>query len=149
MSKNKKGRETEERCRKLLLTIPGATIQQIDWTLRLFDRYVNIECKYKTKLWRDPNNPNFVGAGMDNSQIFLRNILLEDKKERTILFIFVKNDLNIYYQYVDILLEGECVDCYWSIPPSTIFSINSFKIWGKEPLKEIESFIYFIGENLS
>lgn len=112
------GIEAEQKAR-LFLKKHGWGVQQLDWLGKKDNKWVIFEVKSR-ELFQPPP---FLGTGIDKSQIFLRNQLLQDLQIRTMLIVFVKDTDDIYYQYLDALEKGKHFDTKNGI---RIFPLTSY-----------------------
>ena len=119
MSITECGIEAEKKAR-ILLKSHGWQIQQADWIGRKNNKWLVFEIKQR-ELFKPPP---FTGTGLDKTQIFLRNLLLEDLGLRTMLIVFEKDTENIYCQYLDVLEKGNHFDTKNKI---RIYPIENFK----------------------
>jgi hypothetical protein len=77
--------------------------QQLDWiALSPNRKWLCVEVKYKSRLFHPPP---FWGIGLDLSQVFLRNKVLEFLSIPTFLIVYVEEQP--YGQYLDILGNGK------------------------------------------
>jgi len=101
---------SETRALEILRRSGFKNIQQLDWTAKKDDVWSIFEVKDKELFEPGPNYPHW-GAGLNKSQLYLRNQLLEDWGARTYLLVFAKGTTDIYGAYLDELeSKGECYD---------------------------------------
>lgn len=105
MSITLEGIEAEKKAREIIKNM-GWQVQQLDWIGKKDDKWTIFEIKQRELF--EP--PPFLGTGLDKRQLWLRNQLLKDLGLRTILIVFVKDSIDIYWQYIDELEKGKSYD---------------------------------------
>jgi hypothetical protein len=90
----------------LILKKLGYGIQQLDWIGKKDGLWTIFEVKTRELF----NPPPFLGTVLDKRQVYLRNLLKDELKLRTVLIVFEKSTDNVYWQYLDILESGKHFD---------------------------------------
>lgn len=119
MSLHLEGIEAEKKARLFLKKFGINNIQQLDWFVKLNDKYFIVEVKER-ELYKPPP---FYGTGLDIRQLNLRLQVYNDLGIDTILIVFEKNTENVYVQKISILENGEYHDTKNKI---RIYKIENF-----------------------
>jgi hypothetical protein len=119
MSLHLAGIEAEKKARLFLKKFGINNIQQLDWLVKLNDKYFIVEVKER-ELY---SPPPFYGTGLDIRQLNLRLQVYNDLGIDTILIVFEKNTNNVYVQKISILEQGEYNDTKNKI---RIYKIDNF-----------------------
>jgi hypothetical protein len=119
MSLHLEGIEAEKKARLFLKKFGVNNIQQLDWLVKLNDKYFIVEVKER-ELY---SPPPFYGTGLDIRQLNLRLQVYNDLGIDTILIVFEKNTNNVYVQKISILEQGEHHDTKNKI---RIYKIDNF-----------------------
>lgn len=105
MSLTTAGIQAEAKAFKILTDL-GWKVQQCDWIGKKNGQWIIFEVKEREIFLAPP----FDGTGLDKRQIYLRNLLLQELKLRTVLLVSIKNSTDWYWQYLDVLEKGRHFD---------------------------------------
>ena len=99
MSLNIQGINAEKLARQYLQSKNVYNMQQLDWFIKIENKYYIVEVKDK-QLY-DP--PPIKGTGLDIRQLKFRKQVYDDLGIDTILMVFEKNTNNVYTQCLSVL----------------------------------------------
>lgn len=109
MSITEQGIAGEKAGRKFLFCHNIKNIQQLDWLIKVNNKYIAVEVKTK-EIFKAGSNCPFAGHGLEIAQINRRITLQNDLGIRTILIVFSIDDDVVYYQWLDVLEKGQQKD---------------------------------------
>ena len=115
----KSANDAEKKGLELLREFGYEAIQSPDWLAKKDCRWLCLEIKSKALFVPPP----YCGAGLDKSQVFLRNRLFQDLGIRTYLLTYEKGTDDIYGSWLDELEKGEFYDTKNAI---RIYPIKNF-----------------------
>jgi len=115
----KNGHEGEQKARLLLKRL-GYEIFQADWIGFKENKYVMFEIKHKERY----KSPPFEGHGLPSYQARKRLEFSQKTGIRNMLIVFEKTTNLIFYQWLDILEQGEFYDTRNSI---RVYPLQNFK----------------------
>jgi len=115
------GRDGEKRARKLLKNLGCINIFQADWLVQKHENgpwYV-VEVKQKERY--EP--PPFEGHGLNIYQVQMRLKFQKETGIRCLFLVFDLTDDNVYWQWLDVLNNGEYYDTKNGI---RVYPINAY-----------------------
>jgi hypothetical protein len=115
------GRKGEILAREILLKIfKSDNIFQADWIAMKDNKYYVVEVKHKEMF----QPPPFMGQGLDIRQVKARMQFYKDTTIRCLFLVIDKDTRDVYWQWLDVLENGEYHDTKNGI---RIYNIMGFK----------------------